>query len=115
MLDWIGSKVGWIGDALGGIKNFFGGGDASEKKTKGTAGNVGAAKKVGAAAAVSSALMATPAMATASQPVTNTDNGTYQISIQQQPGEDAEALALKVMDKMRQLKANTSGGEMFDE
>ena len=108
MLDWISSKVGWIGDALGSVKNFFGG-DDSEQKPAGTA------QKVGAAAAVSAALVATPAMATASQPVTNTDNSSYQISIQQQPGEDAEALALKVMDKMRQQKAGQIGGEMFDE
>ena len=108
MLDWISSKVGWISDALGGVKNFFGGND-SEQKPAGTA------KKVGAAAAVSAALVATPAMATASQPVTNTDNSSYQISIQQQPGEDADALAQKVMDKMRQQKAGRIGGEMFDE
>lgn len=106
MLDWISDKVGWIGDAFSSISGFFGGDD--ERSTGSSA------RQVGVAATVSAAVAATPVAAQpAATPISQQNQ--YTISIQQQPGENSNELAERVMQRIREREAVTRAGAQYDD
>jgi len=109
--DWVGGKLGNV------IARWIGGG--SEK------GKVGELAKAGALAAT---VAAAPAVAAPIAPVTvpeppaqtrqtvvnNTDNSTITITVHQQPGEDAEALAQRVAEILREQRRVERTGALYD-
>lgn len=92
---------GWLGDKLGGgIKTAAGwfGGDGESPATQ-IASAAATSQEVGVKA---------PA------PVHHEDNRQYTLQIAQQPGEDAEALARRVMDMLQNRDAASARGALFD-
>lgn len=110
MLNWVAEKAGWIGDLMGSVTGWFGGDD--DNKGNGGAGNT--ARQVGVASAVSAAVAATPVAAQpANAPITQ--QNAYTISIQQQPGENSNELAERVMQRIREREAMNRQSAQYDE
>lgn len=103
MLNWIGEKMGWVGDLVGGIKGIFTG-DSESPTAK--------AREVGLAAAVTTAVAATPVAAAPA--VSQTHQNQYTIQVQQQPGESSDELARKVMDQIRSHESQQRKGAQYD-
>lgn len=110
MLNWVAEKAGWIGDLMGSVTGWFGGDD--DNKGNGGAGKT--ARQVGVASAVSAAVAATPVAAQpANAPITQ--QNAYTISIQQQPGENSNELAERVMQRIREREAMNRQSAQYDE
>jgi hypothetical protein len=110
--DWIGEKLSWVGKAAGKVASFFGIGDD----------DAGSASAGGG----STTNPGPPPMAQAEQRAaamsggtTNTRNmrggDTFQISIVQQPGEDAEGLAQRVARIIEQRRNEEGSGALYDQ
>lgn len=110
MLNWVAEKAGWIGDLVGRVTGWFGG----DGDNKGNGGASKTARQVGVASAVSAAVAATPV---AAQPATApiAQQNAYTISIQQQPGENSNELAERVMQRIREREAISRQSAQYDE
>ncbi|MDD7806083.1 MAG: phage tail tape measure protein [Endozoicomonas sp. (ex Botrylloides leachii)] len=96
--NWLGDKVGsWIDPTR----------DDAPSTTKPVA-------KTGAAAAVTAALVAAPAMASPT-PTTAQHTTIERIQIHQQPGENADALADKILEKINDQQRYNQQGAQYDE
>ena len=126
-LDWVSSKLEWVGNAAKKVAGFFGFGD-DEEQTEGadkTARSPGGRSQPGEVVArgpaASPASPARPQMQTASQSTTNNQTNnqrggdTFQISIVQQPGEDAETLAQRVARIIQQQRRQENAGALYDQ
>ncbi|WP_330927080.1 phage tail tape measure protein [Candidatus Sororendozoicomonas aggregata] len=94
----------WLGSTLGSL--FSDSEDKPESPEK--------ASSVKAAAAVTAALVAAPAVAMPA-PITQQQTTIERVQIHQQPGEDAEALAEKVMEKINDQQRYRQQGVQHDE
>ncbi|WP_430415861.1 hypothetical protein [Marinobacter adhaerens] len=105
--DWIGKKLAWVGNAAREVGNFFGfGGDDETGSSPDTSGSLASP---GPSRPNFSAPVATPA----SQISRGGD--TYNISISQQPGEDAEGLAQRVARIIDERKRNDANSALYDQ
>ena len=114
LLPGIGTAVGGV---LGSIAGGIGGswlGETIGDWINPEEGEKTATKTPAAAAAVTAALVATPAVAMPA-PVTQQQTTIERIQIHQQPGEDADALAEKVMEKINDQHRYTQQGAQHDE
>lgn len=111
MLNWITNKVGWISDLAGGIKNMFFG-ESSDTKGKSASGQI--TKQAGMAAAVSAAVAVAPVAASVPAAAQTTVSNQYTLQIAQQPGEDANQLAERVMDKIKAMETRDRQGVQYD-
>ncbi|WP_330926822.1 phage tail tape measure protein [Candidatus Sororendozoicomonas aggregata] len=106
MLEWISGKIAWVGNAVSTVTNLFSDDDESSKST--------ASKKAAVAAAVTAAA-ATPVAATPATSTPEPVSQQYTLQIHQQPGEDAEALAERVMARLREKDAHARSGAQYDQ
>lgn len=102
MLNWISDKVGWIGNVVGKVSGFFSG-DNSESRTR-----------PGGSDAVTTALKGTPAMATVNNSATSQQTSIERLQIYQQPGEDSDALADKILKRLNDQQRYSEQGVMYD-
>ncbi len=95
--------------AIGTAINFFKG-DAGKENEKTEAGTAPSAAEVALAATMAAAPL--PAAAT----VQNTDNSThsYQLTINQQPGEDAQALTERILAELEQRQQQSQREGLHD-
>lgn len=125
-LDWVSSKLEWVGDAAKKIAGFFGfGGDDEEKAQKKAGGRSSSGRPGEVVSSNPSQPASNPArpqmQSSTSQSTTNnkTNNqrggDVFQISITQQPGEDAESLARKVARIIQQQRRAESSGALYDQ
>ena len=138
IMAWLKEKFGWLGDAMGWISQQWQGLFGDDKDAKVSLGatqhpsrpqaTATPVKALTAAAVTASALMATPAAALPPEmikalatPVAATTKQTnvqhnpqYTIHLQQQPGEDAEQLAQRVMAQIQAQEQQKARGAFYD-
>ena len=103
MFDWISNKMSWVGDIVGGIKGFFGWDEPQGKTAKPNAGDP-----------VTAALKGTPATATVNNSANSQQTSIERVQIYQQPGEDGDALADKVLKRLNDQQRYSAQGMMYD-
>lgn len=98
---------GWLGDKLGGgIKSVFGEDDV--------AGQVAAAADSPAAQVQRAVAASQDVGVRAPTPVHHEDKRQYNLNAYQQPGEDTEAFARRVMEMLRNQDAASARGALYD-
>lgn len=99
ILNWLSEKLGWVSDMASSVGSWFGFGDEGAAATAGS----------GIAAQVNRAASATPQGGEVSQ-----SSAQYSVQINQQPGEDSEALADRVMRKIQDKEQQQRRGAQYD-
>jgi hypothetical protein len=105
--DWIGKKLALIGNAAREVGNFFGFGDDDE--TASSPDTSGSLASPGPSRPNFSGRVATPAGSI------SRGGDTFNISISQQPGEDAEGLAQRVARIIDERKRNDANSALYDQ
>jgi len=127
-LDWVSSKLEWVGNAAKKVAGFFGFGDDGEQDApdaenrtprggRGSLGAVVARAESEPPSVATQARQAAPVQSSTTNNRTSNQRGgdTFQISIQQQPGEDAETLARRVARIIQQQRRQENAGALFDQ
>lgn len=128
-VDWVSSKLEWVGDAADKVAGFFGfgGGDDQEVEETVTRRSFGGRSRPGAvvARAESEPSARSAPVSRQTGPVQSTTNNNrtsnqrggdvFQISISQQPGEDAENLAQRVARIIQQQRREQESGALYDQ
>ncbi len=128
-VDWVSSNLEWVGDAADKVAGFFGfgGGDDQEVEETVTRRSFGGRSRPGAVVARAQSEPSARSEPTSRQtgPVQSTNNNNrtsnqrggdvFQISISQQPGEDAENLAQRVARIIQQQRREQESGALYDQ
>lgn len=127
-VDWVSSKLEWVGDAAKKVSGFFGFGDDDEETEEATTRTrIGGRGRPGSVVARTEAeppSVATPAYRQTGPVQSTTNNSrtsnqrggdTYQITIQQLPGEDAENLAQRVARILQRMRREENAGALYDQ
>lgn len=109
--DWIGEKLSWVGKAAGKVASFFGiGNDGAEGATAG-----GTSATPSGPPPITQAEQRAASMGGGTTNTRNMRGGdTFNISITQQPGEDAEGLAQRVARIIEQRRNEEGSGALYD-
>lgn len=127
-VDWVSSKLEWVGNAADKVAGFFGFGDDDEEEAEETTTRttIGGRSRPGSVVArteseppsvAAQARQAAPVQSSTTNNRTNNQRGgdTFQITIQQQPGEDAETLAQRVARIIQQQRREENAGALYDQ
>ena len=127
-VDWVSSKLEWVGNAADKVAGFFGFGDDDEEEaeetttrttigSRGRPGSVVARTESEPPSVAAQARKAAPVQSSTTNNRTNNQRGgdTFQITIQQQPGEDAETLAQRVARIIQQQRREENAGALYDQ
>lgn len=110
--DWIGEKLSWVGKAAGKVASFFGIGDDDAESV--SAG--GSSATPPGPPPIAQAQQQAAAMSGGTSNTRNMRGGdTFNISITQQPGEDAEGLAQRVARIIEQRRNEEGSGALYDQ
>jgi len=128
-VDWVSSKLEWVGNAASKVAGFFGfsDDDSQEAEESTTTTRIGGRSRPGAVVAraesepqpqrAAPTYRQTAPLETTTNNQTNNQRGgdTFQISIVQRPGEDAETLAQRVARIIQQQRHQENAGALYDQ